>query len=191
MLSIIIPCKNEPEIVRMMEETEKSCPEAEIIVSSDRYGRGKGWALREGLKHAKGDHVCFIDGDFDIGPYWIPILAQRLQENDIVVGRKSLKGLWSRRVITYCSRIFIGLLFGLWIDTQTGIKLFRRAALPSWKDDSFAYDLEILSKAKRSGAKIIEVPIKVNIRKKMPVHSIIRFIKGAFRIRLNLWLKSK
>lgn len=186
MLSIIIPCKNEPDIVEMMELTERACPNSEIIVASDRDGRGKGWALRQGLKHAKGEFVCFIDGDLDIHPAWIPELFYCLQACDIVVGRKEVGGILSRRLITACSRVFIGVLFGLWFDTQTGVKLFRRSALPTWEDDSFAFDLEILSKAKRAGARITEVPVDVHIRKGMPAKSILRFIKGAMKIKWRL-----
>ena len=191
-LSIIIPCKSghdDPHIVGMVEATERICPNAQIIVSSDRYGRGKGWALREGLQHAQGDIICFIDGDLDIDPGWIPELMYCLQGCDIVIGKKPITGLWKRRVITFCSRLFIGTLFGLWCDTQTGIKMFRRNALPQWQDDSFAFDIEILSKAKKAKAVIRECPIEVNIRKNMPTRSILRFIKGALKIRLRLWAR--
>lgn len=186
MLSIIIPCKNEPAIDQMLIETEKWCPDAQIIVSSDRYGYGKGWALREGLKHATGDIICFIDGDLDINPGWIPELVYWLNSADIVVGRKSISGRLDRKIITFFSRLFIGALFGLWCDTQTGIKVFRRNHLPEWRDNSFAYDLEILSKAIKAGSRIAECHVEVNIRKNMPGRSILRFIRGAFGIKWRL-----
>ena len=189
MLSIIIPCKsahNDPHIVKMVQETEKFCPNSEIIISSDRYGKGKGWALRQGVEHAKGDIICFIDGDLDISPGWIPELYHYIHRNDIVIGKKSITGIFSRRIITFCSRAFIGLLFGIWLDTQTGIKMFKRSSLPTWKENRFAYDIEILSKAKKAGAKIIEVPVEVNIRKKMPIKSILIFIKDSLKIKWSL-----
>lgn len=183
MLSIIIPCKNEPSIVDMLEETEKVFPDAQIIVSSDRYGYGKGWALYKGLQHATGDIIAFIDGDLDIHPSEIQSLMSRLHDSDVVVGRKKLPNKLSRKVITFCSRIFIGLMFNLWIDTQTGVKVFKREFLPEWKDESFAFDIEILSKAKKMGARISEVPVNVRIRKSMPLRSITRFIWGAIKIK--------
>lgn len=188
-LSIIIPCKNEPDIHSMMTETEAFCPKAQIIVSSDQQGRGKGWALRQGVEHAKGEYICFIDGDLDISPYYIAKFKQILDHDSsvhVVIGHKPLSGDWTRKLITFCSRLFIGTLFGLWIDTQTGIKMFRRECLPSWADDSFAFDLEILSKCKAQGFKIREYPVTVSIRKKMPGSSILRFIKGALKIWLRL-----
>lgn len=185
MISIIIPCKNEPDILKMLEETEKFFPEAQIITSNDRYGYGKGWALFKGLQHATGDTIVFIDGDLDIHPREINKLLPYLEISDIVVGRKELPKKLSRKVITFCSRLFIGILFGLWIDTQTGIKAFKRQYLPDWTDESFAFDLEILSKAKRMGASITEVPVEVSIKKSMPLRSITRFIWGAIKIRLH------
>lgn len=193
MLSIIIPCKDEPNILDMVETTEiyiKAVePTAQIIISSDRYGRGKGWALRQGLREATGDVICFIDGDLDIHPANINMMLIQIKyyEAKIVVGRKTINGLPSRILISLCSRLFIGLLFGLWMDTQTGIKMFRRECLPSWDDDSFAFDIEILSKAKREHTAIKEIPVFVKIRKKMPGRSILRFIRGALAIRWKLW----
>lgn len=183
-LSIIIPCKQEKDIVTMMVEVEKCHPEAQIIVSSDRYGRGKGWSLRQGLKEATGRIIVFIDGDMDIHPKEIHKLLPSLNNNDIVVGRKKASGSLIRKTITLCSRMFITLLFGICIDTQTGVKVFKRRCLHDWKDDSFAFDIEILYKAMKEGYRIKEVDVEVNIRKGMPFRSITRFIYGALRIRL-------
>lgn len=186
MISIIIPCKEEKDIVDMVNETEKAFPDAQIIVSSDRAGNGKGWAIRQAIEYAKGDVICFIDGDLDIHPQEINKLLISMSYFDIVVGRKNLSGSLLRKIITFCSRLFIGIMFGLWIDTQTGVKIFAREYLPSWDNDSFAFDIEILYKAKRMGARIKEVPVNVNIRKGMPSKSILRFIKGAWQIRCKL-----
>ncbi len=185
MLSIIIPCKNEKNIVDMIVETEKCFPEAQIIISSDRYGYGKGWALSRGVEEAKGDLICFIDGDLDINPKEINKLLTEIVDNDIVVGRKKLSGGLSRMIITFCSRIFIYLLFNLKIDTQTGVKVFKKEALPKWENKSFAFDIEILHKAVKNGAKIKEVPVEVSIKNKMPLRSILRFIRGAIQIKLQ------
>lgn len=189
MMSIIIPCKNEPDITSMMLETEKYCPEARIIVASDRYGRGKGWALRFGLEEAQGDIICFIDGDLDINPLYIDYLYTYIKSDkaDIVVGKKYISHCpLSRRIVSKCARLFIWLLFRLPFDTQTGIKVFRRDALPDWEENGFAFDLEILYKAHKAGKRILEVEVPVTIRKKMPTRSIIKFIIQAIKIRWRL-----
>ena len=186
MISIIIPCKKEKNIAEMMIETEKCFPDAQIIVSGDRYGYGKGWALREGLKEAVGEIIVFVDGDLDIHPKEINKVVNGLLIYDIVVGTKKPSGPWHRKVITVCSRLFVEILFGLNMDTQTGLKAFKRDCLPRWKDNSFAFDIEILHKAKKKGYTIGERDIQVTIKKAMPIKSIIRFIYGAIKIKLCL-----
>lgn len=186
MISIIIPCKNEPDIVDMMVETEKEFPDAQIIVSSDRYGNGKGWAIRQGIKIAKGDIICFIDGDLDIHPRELKSLLTALDKGaSIVVGKKYLSGGPLRRLITKTSRLFIKALFGLG-ETQTGIKAYKAYAIPEFTEDGFTFDLEMLYKARKQGFRIQEVPVAVNIRKSMPVKSIINFIISAIKIRIRL-----
>lgn len=185
-ISFILPSRNEDKVNEIVEKLENYFPGSQIIISNDRYSLGKGWALRQGLFQAKGDYICFLDADMEIDPVMVSRLIVFMDEYDVVVGKKPLSGPLSRKIITLCSRIFIGLLFGLWIDTQTGIKIFKRSFLRMWFDNSFAFDIEVLSDAKKLGAKIIEVPVKVDMKKKMPIRSIIRFIKGALAIKFKI-----
>lgn len=168
MLSIILPSHREPDIRQFVESIEEQLPVHEIIVSSDRDGRGKGWAIREALAEAKGDEIVFLDGDGDIPPRMLLRLLPFLQDFDAVVGTKRIKHkLLSRRIVSYLSRIYLRLLFGVQVDTQTGIKLFRREMLDTWKTDGFLFDLEILYNIQRIGGRIIEVPIEAEIKAKM------------------------
>ncbi len=184
-LSIIIPCKNEPDIIKMMEETEKCFPGAQVIVSSDRYGNGKGWAIRQGLSEITGDLVAFIDGDMDIHPKMLNRLLAFIDDYDVVVGVKPISGLWSRRILTYLSRIYLAICFSLKVDSQTGIKLFKREALSDFYNNGFLFDLELLSVAKQRGFKMIEVPIEANVRRKMKFISIWNTLKES----ITLWLE--
>ena len=168
MLSIILPSHREPDIRAFVEEVEKRIPVFEIIVSEDRYGKGKGWAVREALRVSKGSEIAFLDGDGDISPRMILRLLPFLDDYDAVVGTKRIShSHFSRRVITYLSRLYIRLFFGLKVDTQTGIKLFRREMLTDWKTDGFLFDVEILEKIQRNGGTIIEVPVEAEIKEKM------------------------
>ena len=174
MISILIPSNNEENIVKMLMETELFFPQAQIIVSSDRKRRGKGWALRESLREADGDFIVLIDGDLDIHPRMINRLLPFLSDYDVVVGKKEIKGLFSRRILTCLSRIYIRIFFGLNIDTQTGVKVFRRDAIFQWQTDSFAFDIEMLFLAKHAGKRIIEVPVEANIKRKAKLSSVIK-----------------
>lgn len=184
-LSILIPSKNEPRACEMVEATINEFPEARVVVANDRFGFGKGWAVRTALTEAQGDVVCLIDGDLDIHPRMIHRLLPFLEDYDIVVGRKQVRGFLSRRILTHCSRLFAWAMFGLNIDTQTGIKVFKRTAIYPWTMNSFAFDLEMLAKAKQAGKTIIEVPVDVTRSRKMKWISIWR----SFTEAIELWLR--
>jgi len=160
-LSILIPSYNEPKIYKMYKEVEEEFPEAQIVVCNDSCGFGKGWALRTALEQATGDVICFIDGDYDIKPRMIKRLLPFLEDYDIVVGKKNVRGSFGRRILTRLTRLYLHFVFGFNYDTQTGIKLFHRYALLPWKTNSFIFDLEILKNARNKGLQIIEVPVEV------------------------------
>lgn len=187
MLSILIPSHNEENIVNFVDVVERALPAHEIIVARDREGKGKGWAIREALLHAKGDYVAFLDGDGDIEPRMLWRLFPFLEDFDVVVGSKRITSApLHRKILTYLSRIYIRLIFGLQVDTQTGIKLFRVAALEYWKTDGFMFDVEILASAKRRGLKMVEVPIEAEIREAMSMKAVLRTFKES----LILWFRS-
>jgi len=169
MLSILVPAHNEENIQAFVEELEKSIPEAhEIIVASDREGKGKGWAVREAMLHATGNMIAFIDGDGDIPPRMLWRLFPFLEDYDVVLGSKKMTHApLHRKIITYLSRLYIRIFFNIPEETQTGIKLFRRDALEYWKMNGFLYDVEILAKAKKRGMRMIEVPIEAEIKSSM------------------------
>lgn len=187
MISILLPSRTEPRIIEMLEEIDKQFPNAQTIVANDRYQMGKGWAMREALSQAEFDVICFLDGDLDIHPRMIWRLLPFIEDYDIVVGKKAITGLWSRRILTALSRIYIWMLFGLNVDTQTGIKMFRRQALSSWKSDSFAFDIEVLTKARAAGMTMVEVPIEANIRKRMKAGSVWKCLIESIKIWRSLW----
>lgn len=186
MLSIILP-SHQTDTQAFMDEIEQVIQgiDLQIIGCNDRLAQGKGWAVRTALAQAKGDTICFLDGDGDIHPKMIKRLIPFLQDYDIVCGVKPISGLWSRRFLTYWSRLYIALCFGIKVDSQTGIKLFRRYALQEWYSNGWLFDLEILSVAKQKGFSMIEVPIEATVNKKMKIKSIWNTLKESF----TLWLE--
>jgi glycosyltransferase involved in cell wall biosynthesis len=187
-LTIILPSHREIRVC----ETKRICtalfPGSQVIIAHDFDGRGKGWALRQGLLEAKGSIIAFLDGDGDIHPRMLYRLLPFISDYDIVVGRKSEQKILSRRALTFLSRIYIRAMFNIGVDTQTGIKLFRSNCIPTWECDGFASDLEILAKARRMGLRIAEVPVECNITKKKGIGIIYRALVESWRIwwKLNI-----
>jgi len=188
MLSIIIPCRKERDISRMVQATRQMFPMAEIIVIEDDEGKGKGWAIRQGIKSAEGDEVVFIDADIDIHPGEIQNLLPYLGYYDVVIGTKKLDRLPPRRKLTsFGYRIFVRLLFRLNIsDTQTGLKLWKKDKLPDFESNDFSYDIEMLVRARKAKLRIKEVPINCRIYSKVALSSILQ----TFVSTLKIWIKN-
>jgi glycosyltransferase involved in cell wall biosynthesis len=185
-LSILLPNHCEENIHAFIEEIEREIPCSEIIIACDRYGKGKGWAVRTALAQAKGSSIVFLDADGDISPKMLRRLIPFTDDFDIVVGSTRIcKTNYRRKIITFLSRIYLRILFGVGCDTQTGIKIFRRESLPQWATDGFLFDAEILAKAYRAGAKIIEVPIECEIKRQMPLRTLWK----TFLESLSLWFR--
>jgi len=185
MFSVLIPNHLENNIEEFVKEIEKAFPCEQIIIATDRYGKGKGWALREALKEAKGDIIIFLDADGDISPKMIKRFLPFLEDCDAVIGSKTVvNSPLHRKIITYLSRVYIRLMFALPFDTQTGLKMFRRNILPSWKTDGYAFDIEILNKLKKNKARIIEIPIEASIKGKVSLKMLWRIFLETLKIRI-------
>jgi glycosyltransferase involved in cell wall biosynthesis len=171
-----------------MEDIQEILPMVDQIIGcNDKHSNGKGWAVREALRCATGNIIIILDGDGDINPKMVRRLLPFLEDYDVVVGTKPISGLWSRRLLTYWSRLYIALLFGPKCDTQTGCKVFKRYALTEWYSNGYLYDLEILSVAKKNEMKIIEVPIECQtVNKPMKISSIWKTFKESITLFLEL-----
>ncbi len=184
MMTIIIPNKNEPNVGIMQERLKNIFPEAQIIIANDPFGRGKGWAIMQGMKEVRGFPLIFIDGDLDINPAEINRLLPYIRDYDIILGAKGLPKSFKRRFITTLSKLWVWFLFGIKFDTQTGLKLFNYK--PDWTKDGWAFDIEILYKALKAGKKIKEVPINATVSDSKTFKDVWQTFKDTINIRLFL-----
>jgi hypothetical protein len=158
-------------------------------------GTGKGHALLKGFELDKKfipvleeDIVVFIDGDMDIHPKMIKRLLPFLDEYDIVVGRKWKKGMPLRRsILTSLSRIYIKIMFDQDVDTQTGLKAFKSSKIPEWQTKGFAFDIEVLCKAKKMGCSILEVPVVAYVSDQKSMRVIWRALVDSLKIWFRLF----
>ena len=135
--------------------------------------RGKGYAVKVGMLHAKGEVAAYIDADGEISAqhildYYDIMEAQNM---DVVIGSKthllSQTEFSSFRQLT--SKVFQQLakrLFHLEAeDTQVGVKMFREDAkntvFPLLKTYGFAFDLEVLAWVGLLGFKLTEAPVEI------------------------------
>ncbi len=162
----------------MVDDTFEKLRQAKIpktTILSYEKNRGKAYAVRFGMKQAKGDYIMFIDSGMEIDPNGISMLMEHMEwyDADIIVGSKrhpaSLVGYTiPRKILSYGYYYFVKSLFGISVkDTQAGIKIFKRSVLegilPRLVEKRFAGDLEMLVVANSMGfRRIYEAPIKLN-----------------------------
>jgi glycosyltransferase involved in cell wall biosynthesis len=133
--------------------------------------RGKGFALRSGFRHAKGELVVTLDADGSHQPEEIPLILRYLREDkaDFVVGSRFFNSEANKTKIPKINRagnrIFnelIGHLTGVPIsDSQSGFRAIRSSLIKRMKLSSHGYEVEseMLVKALRMGARVAETPI--------------------------------
>jgi glycosyltransferase involved in cell wall biosynthesis len=139
--------------------------------------KGKGSAIKLGVKEAKGDIIGFIDAGMDINPSEISIMLDIMDWNkaDIVVGSKlhpesKVNYPTSRRILSWGYRTITHTLFGFNVkDTQVGFKIYKRKVAKETFSriivKNFAFDVEVLAVSYKLGyKKIYEAPIKLNFR---------------------------
>ncbi len=139
---------------------------------------GKGNALKVGFRASRGGYVLLLDGDLDIAPKMLPKFFDSMVRNksDIVVGSKRhpasiVQYPWHRRLASFVYFTLVRIFIGLPVtDTQTGMKLFRRAPLGDALDrmlvKTYAFDLELLAIACGRGAKVSEAPVEIRFGEK-------------------------
>jgi dolichyl-phosphate beta-glucosyltransferase len=161
--------------------------------------RGKGYSVRNGMLHAKGDILLFSDADLSS-----PIeeadklFAAMAQGAEIAIGsrwvdprvqirRQPLHRRLLGRIFNLALRIVLGLQFK---DTQCGFKAFtRRSAqtiFPLQKIERWGFDPELLYLAKQFGFTVREVPVAWSHREGTrinPLRDGIRMFGELLRVR--------
>lgn len=134
--------------------------------------RGKGYSVRNGMLHARGDICLFTDADlsspiteaqklFDaIGQGADIAIGSRWLQVDLQTERQPLYRQAFGRIFNLVLRLILGLRFA---DTQCGFKAFRRDAaqriFPLQKIERWGFDPEVLFLARRAGLRVEEVPV--------------------------------
>jgi glycosyltransferase involved in cell wall biosynthesis len=153
---------------------QATAADAALVLRHD-VNLGKGAASRTGAMAATTPVVVFLDGDLDLPPEQLPDVVDIFLERDLDVlvgtkrygmsgGRYPLK----RKLLSAVFRIVTRVLFRLNVsETQTGLKVFTRelaqSVLPDLRVTRYAFDLELLVRSQRRGARIGEIPVALRV----------------------------
>lgn len=224
-ITVVVPVFNEVDKIienldLLIEEIESQFKEFEVIAVSDgstdgtnfklanfkdpnlrfkiiSQNSGKGKAVREGFKEARGDFVFFIDGGMELHPKELRIFLglMSLYDADIVIGSKrhpqsQVYYPWYRRFLSYCFQQMVKVLFRIDVsDSQVGLKLFKRQVLldilPYLEINRYGFDLEILSLARLMGHKnILEAPIRLDyfVKSRPAIPDMLHVLKLGFSL---------
>ena len=157
------------------KEIAIQCGARLVYVSQKGYGA----ALRGGFASAHGKYIAFADADgsYPIGEY-IFKMFNCVEENhaDMVIASR-LKGTIEKGAMPFLHRylgtpvltLLINMLFkGKASDCNSGFRLFRKDAYANWNvtTDGMEFIGEILIKALKNGAKIVEIQGGLRIDKR-------------------------
>jgi Glycosyl transferase family 2 len=162
--------------------------------------RGKGSAVRAGVKVARGASTAYMDADMAIDPRAIPLLLDRLRTTEAAIGSRSLPD--SMVESRYMMRLLMGRLFNRmvtagtkldFLDTQCGFKAFRseaaRLLFHLVPIDRFAFDVVVLACAHGLGLSIAEVPVQwkhVPGSSVQPLHDSIAMLADVYSCRFGV-----
>ena len=141
-----------------------------IKVHDNQVWRGKGFAVGSGMRRAHGEVIFSNDTDLSVPLHQIlPALAHLAhdKQSSVILGeriRVSQRNCY-RRVLTQAFRFVASAAIGTpanW-DTQCGFKGFRADAakrlFSEQTVDGFAFDLEVLLRARRMGLHVASQPV--------------------------------
>lgn len=174
-------------------------PQVQLIQNPGN--RGKGFSVRNGMLHARGDICLFTDADLSSPITEAEKLFDAIHAGaDIAIGSRWLRAemqterqpLYRQafgRIFNVLLRLVLGLHF---MDTQCGFKAFRREAaqqiFPKQKIERWGFDPEILFVARRLNLRTVEIPVLWAHSEGTRLHPFrdgIRMFGDVMRIRWN------
>jgi dolichyl-phosphate beta-glucosyltransferase len=174
--------------------------EPRVVLQAEPH-RGKGGTVRSGLLAARGERRFMCDADLSMPVHELPRFIDAVPARaDVAIG--SREGAGARRVGEPAHRHWMGRVFNSLVragtvmgisDTQCGFKMFSARAVesifPQVTIDGWAFDIEVLTIARRHGLRIIELPIEWHYRELSRIslaRDSVHMARDVFRVRMNL-----
>jgi dolichol-phosphate mannosyltransferase len=171
--SLIVVDDDSPDgTAKIVKELGDSLSGIVLIVRKDE--RGRGLAGKLGFQKALDlgvEVIIEMDADGSHDPKEVPSLLRALETCDVSIGSRyvtpghDLRGSFLRRLLSWASIRFIGVLLGVPVkDPNSGFRAFRKEVLKGIGLDTLKAKgpeivHEVLLKAYRKGVRIQEVPI--------------------------------
>lgn len=172
-LNVLIVDDNSPDgtadVVKKMMTDD---PRIHLILRAGKMGLGTAYC--EGFQYAldRGFEAIFeMDADFSHDPADLPRFLEELENYDLVIGSRYIKGVnvvnWplSRLLLSYGANLYTKIITGMPVkDATGGFKCFRAEKLKdidltSVKTNGYGFQIEMNYRMWINGARINEIPI--------------------------------
>jgi len=167
---LVVDDGSRDDTAAIVREYSRAHPQVQLVQNPGN--RGKGYSVRNGMLHARGDICLFTDADLSSPIAEAEKLFAAIRQGvDIAIGSRWLRAelqterqpLYRQafgRIFNMLLRLVLGLRFR---DTQCGFKAFRREAaqriFPLQRIERWGFDPEILFLARQTGLQTVEVPV--------------------------------
>lgn len=174
-INILIVDDNSPDktyeiIEKLMNEKYKD--KLFLIKRAGKLGLGTAYieGFKWGLKN-KYDYIFEMDADFSHNPIYIPKFLEEIENNDLIIGSRYVKGggvkNWGiiRKIVSRGGSLYSKIILGLKLNDITGgFKCFKREVLENMdldkiKSNGYSFQVELNYITYLKGYKIKEVPI--------------------------------
>lgn len=161
---------------------------------------GRGGAVSDGFRAARAPIVGYIDIDLETHARYLPTAYQLIRDGaDVAIAHRiykfQLRSL-DRYVLSHGYHLLAQRTLGIPdLDTESGFKFFRRAALlpllDEIQDQGWFWDTEVVVRALRAGLNVVEFPALFLRRfdKTSTVHSVrdsLAYLAHLYRFRRSL-----
>jgi len=201
--NILIVDDNSPDGTgKLADEISEQNPQVAVMHRSGKLGLGTAYIA--GFKYAidKGYDAAFeMDADFSHDPKYLPDFLKAIEQADLVIGSRYVKGgstpNWSllRRIISGGGNIYTRFVLGISVhDCTAGYRCYRREVLENLNLDTvqaqgYAFQVEMVYRVFKRGYRIVETPITFMDRRvgqsKMSGNIFVEGFTSVLRMRFN------
>lgn len=170
---LLVDDGSEDRSVELVEAFQAAHPELPVDLRRLPKNRGKGAAVRDGMLHARGDYVFFLDADLSTPLDETPGFVGALESGyEVVIGNRRVPGAEItrhqpklRETLGKGFTLLVNLLLAPGVhDFTCGFKGFRREAAQKVFTrsslDGWAFDAELVVIAQVQQLKLAQVPVR-------------------------------
>lgn len=173
-IEIIVVDDNSPDCTAQVVQNIKPLPGVTIQCLVRKQERGLATAIKYGIQHSTGTQILVMDTDFNHHPNNLPAMIEELNDFDMVIGSRFIKGGGMEdRLRYYCSylfNLFIRIILKTNVhDNLCGFFMIHRNALLRLDLDYIfqgygEYFIRLVALAQLARLKIKEIPVFYTLR---------------------------